>query len=109
MKSFEECLLLDFYGNLLTERMRSILELYLNDDLSLAEIAVTEEISRQGVHDTIKRALKQLHEYEDKLGLVARFSSEKKTVDDAIALLNSGKTDEAKELLLGLANELITE
>lgn len=109
MKSFEECLLLDFYGNLLTDRMRSVLELYLNDDLSLAEIANSEEISRQGVHDTIKRALKQLHEYEEKLGLVARFSSEKKTVDSALDLLNKGNIEEAKDLLLNLRNELVTE
>ncbi len=109
MKSFEECLLLDFYGNLLTDRMRSVLELYLNDDLSLAEIANSEEISRQGVHDTIKRALKQLHEYEEKLGLVARFSSEKKTVDSALDLLNNGNIEEAKDLLLNLRNELVTE
>ena len=109
MKSFEECLLLDFYGNLLTDRMRDILELYLNDDLSFAEIANSEEISRQGVHDTIKRALKQLHDYEEKLGLVARFSSEKKIVDSAIDLLNDGKAEEAKELLLNLRNELVTE
>ena len=65
MKSFEDSLLLDFYGNLLTDKMRATLDMYLNDDLSLAEIAEEEEISRQGVHDKVKRALAQLKDYED--------------------------------------------
>ena len=55
-KSVRTDLLLDFYGNLLTPKMRRTCESYYNDDLTLAEIAEAEGISRQGVHDTVKRA-----------------------------------------------------
>ncbi len=61
--------LLDIYGELLTEKQRDMLELYYNDDLSLAEIAEHYEISRQGVHDSIKRGEEALAEYERVLGL----------------------------------------
>ena len=64
-KSVRTDLLLDFYGNLLTPKMRRTCESYYNDDLTLAEIAEAEGISRQGVHDTVKRAEKQLEEYEE--------------------------------------------
>ena len=65
--------LLDFYGPLLTEHRREVLRLYCEEDLSLAEIAEQEAISRQGVHDTVHKAQKQLEEYEEKLGLLARY------------------------------------
>ena len=79
-KSIRTGILLDFYGNLLTDRMREACESYYYEDLSLAEIAELQGISRQGVHDTIKRAEKELESYEDKLGLVARFSQTKDLV-----------------------------
>ena len=63
--------LLDIYGELLTDKQRDMLELYYNDDLSLAEIAEHYEISRQGVHDSIKRGEETLNEYERVLGLKA--------------------------------------
>ena len=61
--------LLDFYGDLLTERKRSALDMYYNEDLSLAEIAAEVGISRQGVRDMIKKAEEELLFYEEKLGL----------------------------------------
>ncbi len=64
--------LLDLYGELLTDKQRDMLELYYNDDLSLAEIAEHYEISRQGVHDSIKRGEEALEEYERVLGLRAQ-------------------------------------
>lgn len=71
-------LLYDFYGNLLTERQRECLELYYQHDLSLAEIAEDNGISRQGVYDLIKRAIMSLEKAEERLGLVARFSEQEK-------------------------------
>lgn len=71
-------LLYDFYGNLLTEKQREYLELYYQHDLSLAEIADTSGISRQGVHDLIRRAVRVLEKTEKKLGLVERFQSQEK-------------------------------
>jgi len=66
-------LLLDFYGDMLTDKQRDVVKLYYNEDLSLAEIAEHSGITRQGVRDSIKRAEVQLREYEDCLGLARRF------------------------------------
>ena len=65
--------LLDFYGEILTERKRTVLEYYYNDDLSLAEIADEIGISRQGVRDSIKKGEEELLFLEVKLGLAERF------------------------------------
>ena len=67
--------LLDFYGGMLTERARSIMEQYYRDDLSLGEIAANLGISRQGVRHVIKHAEEQLLLYEETLGLSAQFRS----------------------------------
>ena len=67
-------MLLDFYGELLTEKQQDAVDFYYNQDFSLAEIAEEMSISRQGARDLIKRAEKQLLDFEDALGLVARFS-----------------------------------
>lgn len=69
-------LLYDFYGSLLTERQRDLLELYYQHDLSLSEVADESGISRQGVHDMLKRAVRTLERAEERLGLVARFKEQ---------------------------------
>ena len=69
-----QSMLLDFYGELLTERQRSCYDLHVNEDLSLSEIAEQCGISRQGVWDNIRRAEQALREIEDKTGLVRRFT-----------------------------------
>ena len=65
--------LLDFYGEILSERKRTVLEYYYNDDLSLSEISEEIGISRQGVRDSIKKGEEELLFLEEKLGLAARF------------------------------------
>ena len=72
-KDLQISFLLDFYGEMLTEKQREMIEFYYNEDLSLAEIADDQGITRQGVRDSIKRAEAQLREYEEKLGLARRF------------------------------------
>lgn len=109
MKPVEDALLYDFYGNLLTDKMRTALESYLMDDLSLAEIAQANNISRQGVYDTIRRAIKTLHEYEDKLGLVAKFNSQASTLDKALELIDDKKYDDAKQLVQAVRDEITGE
>ena len=64
--------LLDFYGELLPERKRTVLEMYYNEDYSLAEIAEEIGISRQGVRDIIKKTEADLFFYEEKLGLAKK-------------------------------------
>lgn len=84
----EISLLMDIYSPLLTEKQKNIMELYYNDDLSLAEIAELNNTSRQAIHDLIKRCYKQILSYEDKLILLKK-SLEKESVIEA--LLNDMK------------------
>lgn len=72
-KDFRLSLLLEYYGPLITEKQRSLLDLYYNEDLSLAEIAQNEGITRQGVRDSIKKAEAALFSFEEKMHLAARF------------------------------------
>lgn len=79
-KIYEQTMLFDFYGELLTEHQRSVYEDAVYRDMSLGEIAEEQGISRQGVHDLIRRCDRILQEYESKLHLVERFTRAKKTV-----------------------------
>lgn len=73
--------LLDFYGEILTERKKNVLDMYYNEDLSLAEISNIVGISRQGVRDILKKAESELLFYEEKLGLAHRFNELCKSAD----------------------------
>lgn len=79
-KILEQALLYDFYGELLTEHQKEVYEQFVLDDLSLSEIAESEGISRQGVHDLVRRCQKALEGYEAKLHLVERFLTVKEKV-----------------------------
>ena len=81
----EISLLYDFYGQLLTAKQRELLKLYHEDNYSLSEIAEEYGISRQGVHDAVKKAEKSLHTYENKLGLVSKFTA----TEEAVAEIDS--------------------
>ena len=81
-KTVEIALLFDFYGGLLTEKQRECIELYYNDDLSLAEIAEMQGITRQGARDSIVRAEKALYDAEASAGLVKRFGGIAELVDE---------------------------
>ncbi len=75
-------LLYDFYGELLTEHQRTVYEDVIFNDMSLAEIAEEKGISRQGVHDLIKRCNKILSGYEEKLHLVSKFQKTREMVTE---------------------------
>ena len=77
-KIVEQTLLYDFYGELLTERQQQVYESVVLEDYSLSEVAEELGISRQGVHDMIRRCNKSLEDYEAKLHLVEKFMSVKK-------------------------------
>ena len=106
MESTDICMLLDFYGQLLTGRMRSLLELHYAEDMSLAEIAIQEDISRQAVSDTVRRGVRSLEEYESKLGLVSRFMAQKKYVKEAIEALERNDAKKAHGVLSDLMDTL---
>jgi predicted DNA-binding protein YlxM (UPF0122 family) len=86
-KSVYVSLLFDFYGELLTEKQRQYIDLYYNDDLSLAEIAENEGISRQGVRDILLRAENTLLDTERKTGLAARHADLLRQIGEAEQLL----------------------
>ena len=77
-KNVEIALLLDFYGNMLTDRQREIMNLYYEDNLSLSEIAEELNISKQGVSDSLKRSEKVLYDTESKLQLMKQQLEENK-------------------------------
>jgi predicted DNA-binding protein YlxM (UPF0122 family) len=87
-KIVQIALLFDFYGQLLTEKQREIVDMYYNNDLSLGEISEQQGISRQGVYDSLKRAEKTLYDYEEKLGLVDRFLKQKDSMKQVIEMLD---------------------
>ena len=70
-----QTMLLDLYGELLTEKQRACFDLHCNEDLSLSEIAEQLSITRQGVWDNIRRAEAALNEYEEKTGLLRRLNA----------------------------------
>ena len=74
-KNIDLSMLLDFYGEMLTDRQRETVEMYANDDLSLSEIAEITGLTRPGVRDRIVKSEAALREYEEKLGLLARFNA----------------------------------
>lgn len=79
-KFLKQALLYDFYGELLTEHQKDVYEQVVLEDYSLSEIAQMKGISRQGVHDLVKRCQKILEGYEAKLHLVEKFLSVKEKI-----------------------------
>ena len=109
-KNLNISLLLDFYGDILTERQKEILDLYYNDDLSLAEIAENYDISRQGVRSILKKGENILVDMEEKLHLAKRFSSvqEKSTkIANELAEINHLlNNEEISEKITSLISEI---
>lgn len=94
---FEISLLLDFYGQMVTQRQFEILDLHYNNDYSLGEIAEHLNISRQGVYDNIKRGKASLLGLEQKLGLVRRFSEQAdraREIHRQLGVIDKNKLDE---------------
>ena len=86
-KNVRSCLLFSFYRNMLTKRQIDCVDLYYNEDLSLAEISELLGITRQGVRDNIKRAEHTMNDTEERLGLVSKFlgiSEKLAKIDDII-------------------------
>ena len=81
--------LLDFYGVLLPERKRSVMDMYYNEDFSLSEIAEQIGISRQGVRDIIKKSEDELLFYEEKLGLAEKLKSVEQQANELSAMSKS--------------------
>ena len=109
-KNLEVSLLLDFYGDMLTEKQRNMVEYYYNDDLSLAEIA--EEmggVTRQSVVSAIKKGEQRLEELEQKLGFAARLRTLSVELDQAselVSLMKQENSDQRLERLGGILSDI---
>lgn len=87
-KDLHFSVLLDFYGDMLTEKQKDVMELYYNQDLSLAEISEHEDITRQGIRDNIKRGEAYLTELEEKLHFAEKITKLMRVTERVVELCN---------------------
>ncbi len=101
-------MLFDFYGKLLTGKQQEMLSLYYEQDLSLGEIAEEYNVSRQAIHDVLKRSEKILEDYEESLGLLKKFAIEREKLAAILELLNDLEGNRLfKEKISRLVNEIL--
>ena len=105
-KFVERTLLYDFYGELLTKRQQQIYESVVLEDYSLSEVAEELNISRQGVHDMIKRCNHTLEDYEARLHLVEKFLCIRKQVQKIKELAVGYNASEITEISNKILEEL---
>ena len=105
-KILEQTLLYDFYGELLTEHQKQIYEDVVLNDYSFSEIAEERGISRQGVHDLVKRCNRILKEYEAKLHLVERFLTVKGRIEEIERSLRDTEEPDREQLIRQLQDIL---
>ncbi|MGI6343676.1 MAG: putative DNA-binding protein [Bacillota bacterium] len=109
MESFVRInLLFDFYGQLLTEKQQQAVQWYYGEDFSLAEIAAELKISRQAVHDLLRRSEQALEEYEEKLGLARHYAEQCRITRELSALLQElqDQSDQRWQRVFELLTEL---
>lgn len=107
----KQTLLYDFYGELLTSHQKEVYEQVILEDYSLSEIAKDAGISRQGVHDMIRRCQNILEGYEQRLHLMERFLSVKEKVREMDVLLDNyeGEEKELIQKLKKISGEIMEE
>ncbi|MBQ3919064.1 MAG: DNA-binding protein [Oscillospiraceae bacterium] len=105
---YENVLLYDVYGSMLTDKQRNIFDLHLNEDLSLGEIAELEGITRQGVRDSLVRGRQTMEDLEERLGLIGKDKQLCEAADELeeIAAQIAGKFDKQSAVLTALASQL---
>ncbi len=101
--------LYDVYGSALTDRQREVLELVCLEDLSLGEVAGHLGISRQGVHDLVRRAEAALEDYEGRLGFASRLTRQRRALLRLQALLEDAVARHPSEAGLSAALNLVRE
>ncbi len=107
-KDLEVTMLFDIYGEMLTQKQRDFIGYYYDDDLSLAEIAENEGITRQGVRDAIKRAENQLYDFESHLGLKRRFDETRVGLEEILELTQVIREVNLNTVLSREINDAIT-
>lgn len=111
-KIVEQNLLFDFYGELLTEHQQNVYQDAVFNDMSLSEVADNYGISRQGVHDLLKRCDRTMQEYENKLHLISRFASVKEKLSkirEITDILEEGSLQEGRRQIQRLTAEILEE
>ena len=98
-KNFFYSILYDYYGNLLRDNQANIIEMYYNLDYSLSEIAEEMNISRQGVHDALKRAEKNLAAYEEKIKLHDKYIKFSQAAENIIELSSKINDEKYKDII----------
>jgi len=107
-RTIEIGMLFDYYGKLLTDKQKKIVELYYYQDLSLGEIADNLDISRQGVYDHLHRAEDTLKSYEKELNLVARNKNNIKIIQELLEFVKNNEDikKDARNFLIDKLNEM---
>ncbi len=112
-QTLRESLLMDFYGELLPKRQKDVIKLYYEEDLSLSEIAEEFGITRQGVHDALKKGQQSLAEYEKCLGLIQRFQNQRENIHEIRKaledIIDNKQSDKSFEKNLKKIKELIED
>ncbi len=100
-------ILFDIYSNLLTEKQRTVFEMYINEDVGLSEIGESLGFTRQAAKDTIKSVTAQLYNLEEKLKLKSHFEQNNQMIDEILNLTSfAGKEDEIRKTLEKLKKNL---
>ena len=108
----KKALLFDFYGELLTEHQKNIYSEFISDDIGISEIAQERGVSRQGIHDLLKRCDRILEEYEEKLHLVEKFLKAKEQntkINQLTVEFETTKDVLAIEEIQRLSNQVLEE
>ena len=108
-KNLQISYLLDFYGDILPERKRAVMESYYNGDLSLGEIADEMGVTRQAVRETVKKTEELLFFYEEKLGLLERFTETRERVGRVAALCEQMDSEDPAVKTLRAEIEALSE
>ena len=109
-KIVEQGLLYDFYGSLLTGHQQKIYEKVVYDNLSLNEVAETEGVSKQAVHDLVRRCTVIMRGYENKLGMIRRFGKIRESADRLRQIASSEEIPQTQAAVLRrIADEICTD
>lgn len=105
-KNVKISMLLDIYGNLLTEKQNELLDDYYNNDLSLSEIAENQLITRQAVRDNLKKGENNLFEYEEKLGIMKSTITKQETIADVLSEITTIKSSMSDKEIAEILNDV---
>ena len=108
-KKVEMSILIEIYGNLLTEKQLEILDNYYNLDLSLSEIAENNEITRQAVRDIIKKGEKKLFEFEEKLQIMEKMQKQEKQISNILSELTQIEAKFSDEQIAKILSHIKSE